>query len=155
MRVSRSLLLIVFFFVSVPLLADRPAIPTLHVEGDGGTVALELTALDIRVTIRGHLARTEYELTYRNSLDRVTGGDFRFPLPPEAEVTGLGLYFDGKLRHGVAVERVLARAAYEETVHRSVDPALAEWSPGRGFQLAIFPIPAKGRRRLSSRTTRN
>jgi hypothetical protein len=78
----------------------------------------------------------------------VTGGYFRFPLPAGAEVTDLGLYFDGKLRHGGAVERVLARAAYEETVHRSVDPALAEWSAGRGFQLSIFPIPANGEKKV-------
>src|SRR5688500_15725741 len=82
------------------------AVPTLVVEGDDGNVALELSAVAIHVTVRGHLARTTYELTYHNSLDRVTGGDFTFPLPADAEVSDLGLYFDGVLRHGVAVERV-------------------------------------------------
>jgi len=124
------------------------AVPTLVVEGDDGNVALELSAVAIRVTVRGHLARTEYELTYHNSLDRVTGGDFTFPLPPDAEVSDLGLYFDGRLRHGVAVERVLARTAYEEIVHRGVDPAIAEWSNGRGFKLDIFPIPENGEKKV-------
>ena len=124
------------------------AIPTLTVEGDDGQLALDLSAVSIRATIRGHLARTEYELTYRNSLDRVTGGEFNFPLPADAEVSDLGLWFDGHLRHGVAVERVLARKAYEETVHRAVDPALAEWSAGRGFRLSVYPIPAKGEKKV-------
>src|ERR1044071_6443592 len=102
----RSLLLLLSVLVCSPLLAERPAIPALTVNGDDGTIALDVTALKIRVTIRGHLARTEYELTYHNSLDRVTGGDFHFPLPADAEVSDIGLYFNGHLRHGVAVERV-------------------------------------------------
>lgn len=122
--------------------------PTLTVQSDDGTTALELSAVSVRSTVRGHLARTEFTLTYRNSLDRVVGGDFQFPLPANAEVSDLGLWFDGKLRHGVAVERVLARQAYEEIVHRSVDPALAEWSAGRAFRLSIFPIPAKGEKQV-------
>jgi len=122
--------------------------PTLVVEGDDGNMALELSAVSIQVTVRGHLARTAYELTYRSSLDRITGGNFTFPLPAEAEVSDLGLWFDGHLRHGVAVERVLARTAYEEIVHRGVDPALAEWSAGRKFQLSVYPIPAKGEKKV-------
>lgn len=123
-------------------------IPTLTVEGDDGNVALALSAVSIRVTVRGHLARTEYELTYRNSLDRETGGTFSFPLPPDAEVSDLGLWFDGVLRHGVAVERVLARTAYDETVHRGVDPALVEWNAGRLFHLNVFPIPPQGEKKV-------
>jgi Flp pilus assembly protein TadD len=122
--------------------------PTLTVESDDGSVALELSALSVRTTVRGHLARTELTLTYRNSLDRVVGGDFHFPLPPDAEVSDLGLWFDGHLRHGVAVERVLARNAYEAVVHRRVDPALVEWSAGRAFRLNVFPIPAKGEKQV-------
>lgn len=122
--------------------------PTLTVQSDDGSVALELSAVAVHTTVRGHLARTEFTLTYRNSLDRIVGGDFQFPLPPDAEVSDLGLWFDGKLRHGVAVERVLARQAYEEIVHQSVDPALAEWSAGRAFRLSIFPIPAKGEKQV-------
>jgi vault protein inter-alpha-trypsin-like protein len=124
------------------------AAPTLTVEGDDGNVALALSAVSIRVTVRGHLARTEYELTYRNSLDRVAGGDFEFPLPADAEVSDLGLWFDGVLRHGVAVERVLARTAYDETVHRRVDPALVEWNAGRTFHLNVYPIPAQGEKKV-------
>ena len=71
-----------------------------------------------------------------------------FPLPPGAEVSDLGLWFDGHLRHGVAVERVLARLAYEETVHRAVDAVLAEWNAGRAFRFSVYPIPAKGEKKM-------
>jgi hypothetical protein len=124
------------------------ALPTLTVEADDGNVALELSAVSVRATVRGHLARTEYELTYRNSLDQDVGGRFNFPLPPDAEVSDLGLWFDGTLRHGVAVERVLARTAYEETIHARVDPALVEWSAGGGFKLDVYPIPAQGEKKV-------
>lgn len=127
----------------------RAAAPTLTVLSDSGEVALELTALTVRTTIREHLARTEFELTYRNTLDRQTNGTFRFPLPPDAEVSDLGLWFDGVLRHGVPVERVLARQAYDETIHRGVDPALVEWSADqRAFTLDVYPIPAKGEKKV-------
>lgn len=134
-------------FVPVVLFAS-PTTPTLRVEGDDGRVALELTAVTARVTVRGHLARTELELTYRSSLDRVTEGELSFPLPPDAEVSDAGLYFDGVLRRAAAVERVLARTAYEETVYRRVDPVLVEWNAGRTFRLRVFPIPANGEKKV-------
>ena len=70
-------------FVTSFAFADMP---TLTVQDDDGSVALELSAVAIHTTVRGHLARTELTLTYRNSLDRIVGGDFQFPLPPDAEV---------------------------------------------------------------------
>ncbi|HEX7831653.1 MAG TPA: VIT domain-containing protein, partial [Thermoanaerobaculia bacterium] len=136
------------WIVSLALLfafAANGAAPTLTVEGDDGNVALELTAVTVRATVRGHLAHTEFELTFHNSLTRQTSGKFHFPLPADAEVSDLGLWFDGRLRHAVAVERVLARQAYDETVHRAVDPALVEWSADRrAFDLEVYPIPANG-----------
>jgi len=105
--------------------------------------------MTVRATLRGHLARTEFEITYRNSMPRQTSGRFHFPLPADAEVSDLGLWFDGRLRHAVAVERVLARQAYDEVVHRAVDPALVEWSVDqRSFDLDVFPIPANGEKKV-------
>jgi len=136
---------LLFVFIAVTSMA---AVPRLIMTGDDGADAVVLSAANIRVTIRGHLARTEYELTFRNRLDRVVGGDFVFPLPPDGEVSDLGLYFNGTLRHAVAVERVQAKRAYEETVHRRVDPALAEWSDSRAFRMRLYPIPARGEKRV-------
>src|ERR1044071_8717728 len=143
MRSVAFALLIVFLAVT-----SFAAVPRLVMPSDDGGDAVVLSRAAIHVIIRGHLARTEYELTFRNSLPRIVGGDFIFPLPPDAEVSDLGLYFDGKLRHAVAVERVLAKQAYEETVHRRVDPALAEWSDGRAFRMRLYPIPANGEKRV-------
>jgi len=144
--VTRCLVLLLAIAVSAAALAaPRAHVPSLSVAGDDGTVALKLEALRVDVLIRGHLARTTYELTYRNPLDRNTDGNFAFPLPVDAEVSDLALYFGDHLRHAAAVERVQARAAYERTVHKRVDPALAEWtSSSRAFKFRVFPIPAQG-----------
>src|SRR5689334_7327820 len=77
--------------------SQHAAIPALTVpQGDDGTASLALEAVEIHVLLRGHLARTTYDLTYRNAIDRELDGDFAFPLPPDAEVSDLGLYFGGK-----------------------------------------------------------
>lgn len=136
--------LVLAFFASTA----SAAVPSLVANGDDGSVALALSGLSVRATIRGHLAHTEFELTFRNALDRRVGGEFLFPLPPDAEVSDLGLWFGDTLRHGVAVERVLARKAYDETVHRAVDPALAEWNAGRAFRFSVYPIPARGEKKV-------
>ena len=146
MRFVTSLSLVaVLFLAAHAAAAQRAALPSLTIEGDDGTIALALDAVHVDVLIRGHLARTTFELTYRNDLDDDVDGSFTFPLPADAEVSEVGLYFDGKLRNAVAVERVQGRAAYEETVHRRVDPALAEWSGStRSFRFRVYPIPAHG-----------
>jgi vault protein inter-alpha-trypsin-like protein len=140
----RIRLLLLLAFVVIPLHAAT--VPTLTVSlDDKGSVPLTLERLEVRALIRGHLARTTFELTYRNDSDFGLDGDFAFPLPADAEVSDIGLYFDGHLRHGVALERVMARSVYDSIVHRRADPALAEWtSSSRAFHFRVFPIPAHG-----------
>jgi len=134
------------FVIAISPIAFAASLPSLTVQDDNGAVALSIEALRVGVMIRGHLVRTTYEITYRNSTDRVVDGDFSFPLPPDAEVSDIALYFGSTLRHAVAVERVQAKTAYEDTVHRRrVDPALAEWSSSsRAFHFHVYPIPARG-----------
>jgi tetratricopeptide (TPR) repeat protein len=146
MRLTVAVALLTFLLITPAFAAQHAAIPTLSApQGDDGSVVLTLESLSVHVLLRGHLARTTYELTYRNRTDRQLDGDFAFPLPPDAEVSDLGLYFGDKLRHAVAVERVQARSVYEATVHRRVDPALAEWTASsRAFHFRVYPIPASG-----------
>ena len=133
------------FLIAISPIAAAASLPSLTIHDDNGTVALQVESLHIDVMIRGHLARTTYEITYRNTLDRDVDGDFSFPLPPDAEVSDIALYFGKVLRHAVAVERVQAKNAYEETIHRRADPALGEWSSSsRAFHFRVYPIPASG-----------
>ena len=54
---------LLFVFIAVTSFA---AVPRLIMPSDDGGDAVVLSAAVVRVTIRGHLARTEYELTFRN-----------------------------------------------------------------------------------------
>ncbi|HEX7680634.1 MAG TPA: VIT domain-containing protein, partial [Thermoanaerobaculia bacterium] len=146
MRFMAGIALLTVLFVMPAVGAQQAALPRLTVpEGDDGSVSLTLETLEIHVLLRGHLARTTYDLTYRNHSNRELDGDFAFPLPPNAEISDLGLYFGDRLRHAVAIERVMARSVYEATVHRRADPALAEWTASsRAFHFRVYPIPASG-----------
>lgn len=136
---------IALFLAAAAFASPHSAIPSLTAQANDGSQSLALQSMRIEILIRGHLARTTYELTYASALDRDTDGDFVFPLPVDAEVSDLALYFGDHLRHAVAVERVQARAAYESTIHKRVDPALAEWSAStRAFHFRVYPIPAHG-----------
>jgi hypothetical protein len=131
---------------------DAPRLPSLAALTDRGATALALEDLDIEVTIQGHLARTEYLMTYRNDLDRELRADFLFPLPAGAHLSDVGLYFGDQLRRASVVGRSLARTAYENVVPRFVstgrDPIVAEWATGNSFRYDVYPIPRRGEKRI-------
>ncbi|MGE0709018.1 MAG: hypothetical protein AB7N76_23325 [Planctomycetota bacterium] len=52
------------------------------------------------------------------------------------------------LQQARVVEQKRARQVYEEVVRQNVDPALMEWSGGNTFQARVFPIEARGLKRL-------
>ncbi|HUR81994.1 MAG TPA: VIT domain-containing protein [Thermoanaerobaculia bacterium] len=144
MRLAFSVLIALVSFAA----SAKTLVPTLVADTGDGRHALQLVGVRVDTIIRGHLARTECELTYRNDLNAIVEGEFNFPLPAGAELTGLGLYFNGKLRKAVAVERDRARVAYETAVHQRVDPALAEWTGANRATLRVYPIPAKGEKKV-------
>ncbi len=126
---------------------DRGSLPHLNVP-QRPEARVHLVGVNIKTTLRGHLARTELILTYRNEEHQDLNGELSFPIPPGATVVDAGLYFNGVLRHAVAVERQLGRMAYDQTVRRRIDPALAEWVADDVFRLSVYPIPAKGEKKV-------
>lgn len=136
----------IFFILLSSILEAR--LPELRIQDAGDSKPLKLKDVNVHVVQRGHLARTEWILTYQNTKNQDLRGDFIFPLPDQASVSDVGLYFGDQLRHGVVVEREKGRSAYEDIVHRRVDPALAEWSTSNLFRLDVYPIPAKGEKKI-------
>ena len=55
---------------------------------------------------------------------------------------------NGKLREGVVVDKTAGRKAFEEIVRRGVDPGLLEKTEGNNFKARVYPMPAKGTRRV-------
>jgi hypothetical protein len=117
------------------------ALPELFVQDYDAAVPPR--AASIRITTRGHLVRTSCELTYRNPLDRETFARLAIELPPDAEISDLGQWVNGKLRHAVAVEREVPRNEYDEWP--GADPVVEPWD-GRKVDLIYFSIAAGAER---------
>lgn len=135
-------------------MAPRRGLGTVtgRVPGHPATVGgIRLVSHRVRAVVQGGFARTEIEEVFANDTSRVLEGRFVFPLPPGATVTRLGLWVGDTLVEGEIVERGRAsrifRGIVEDTV-RPRDPALLEWVRGGEVSMTIFPIPARGSRKV-------
>ena len=109
---------------------------------------IELQSMAVRSEIAGGLARTRVEMLFFNPNDRVLEGELRFPLLAGQEIDGFALDIDGELREAVPVEKARGKQVFEEVIRRRVDPALLETTAGENFRLRVYPLPARGTRRV-------
>lgn len=124
------------------------AIPALHVVADTTRFDLKITKLAVDVRVVGNIATTTFDLTFYNGLDRVLEGEFDFPLLDGQSISRYALEIEGRLREGVVVEKAKARVAFEATVRQNIDPGLVEKTKGANFRTRVYPIPAKGYKRV-------
>lgn len=137
--------------IALMMLAPSPAraIGALYVGvGGGGSEPLRIRYCHATVTISGQVAVTRVDQVFANDSNRVLEGIYVFPLPEQATVTELVLWIDGVPTVGEILEREEARRDYDAIVRRQVDPALLEYMGGNVFKASIFPIPARGERRV-------
>ncbi|WP_298420642.1 VIT domain-containing protein [uncultured Kordia sp.] len=113
-----------------------------------GKTQVGLSSLDITVEIIGNKATTTFDMLYYNPTNQVLEGELSFPLGMNSEVSRFALDVNGKLREAVVVDKELGRIAFEEVVRRRVDPALLEKGTGNNYKARIYPIPAKGYKRV-------
>ena len=109
---------------------------------------LGINDLKIDVKITGNISTTTFEMTFYNDLDRILEGELYFPLGEGKTVSRFAMDFDGKLREGVIVEKAKGRAVFETIVRGKVDPGLLEWTKGNNFKARVYPIPAKGFKKI-------
>lgn len=140
--------------VAATLLLVSPAafaeksIPSLTVK-DGSTLReLEIVGLGIRVDIRGMLAETTYELTYKNSSENRLEGEFSLELPTDATVSTFALEVNGGMRPAVSVGKDKARNAYETIKRRGIDPGIVERINDNTYRTRIFPILPRSTKRV-------
>jgi Ca-activated chloride channel homolog len=102
----------------------------------------------VTVEIKGQVAITHVDQVFHNPNSMQLEGTYIFPMPEDAAVTKFSMYMNGKEVQGEVLERKKALAIYEGIVRRMQDPALLEYM-GRGmFKARIFPIPARGDKRI-------
>jgi len=133
-----------FIFLIFPLTMFSQNIPSIKVGND----KLGVTSLDIKVDVVGNIATTTYDMLFYNPTDNILEGELAFPLGEGQRVSRLALEVNGKLREAVVVEKEQGRVAFEAVVRRRVDPVLLEKGTGNNYKARIYPIPAKGYKRV-------
>jgi len=135
--------------VARPAPRPPPPPPPLMRLTDTSAVPIQLVSVKVEGQMTGHLAKTTLELVFRNPNARVLEGELQFPLLDGQQVTGFALDIDGHLRPAVPVEKAKGQEVFEEVIRARVDPALLELTSGNNFKLRVYPLPAKGERRVS------
>ena len=110
--------------------------------------SLKLNQLYVNAEISGNYATVTYDMTFYNGLNRVLEGELAFPLSQGQSVSHFAMDLNGKLRSAVVVEKELGRVAYENTIKQRIDPALLEQTQGNNYKARVYPIPAKGYKRI-------
>ena len=136
--------------------AESPLVPKSKYTGGaliaidpyGQEAKLSLRKYHVDVHIEDGFARTTIDQTYFNHEPRRLEGTFYFPLPPDASLSRLAMYVNGKLMEGGMAERDRARQVFETIVHRQKDPALLEWVDGSTFKMRVFPLEGRQEKRI-------
>jgi tetratricopeptide (TPR) repeat protein len=113
------------------------------------SIPLNTRSLHIETKVHGTFAETKLEMEFENENDRILEGQFYFPLAEKQIISDFQLEVNGEMRPGVIVDKDLGRVAFENTIRRKVDPGLLELSKGNTFKARIYPIPAKGTKKVS------
>jgi len=147
MRRSAFVLLCVLGFASVGSAQTTTPVIQAPWQGDRST-PMRLQSLRVDVKVVGHLATTTWDMTVVNPQARVLEGELVFPLGDGQTVSRFAMDVNGVLREGVVVEKDKGRQVFEEIVRRGVDPGLLEKTAGNAFRARVYPIPARGGKRL-------
>jgi TonB-dependent SusC/RagA subfamily outer membrane receptor len=139
----KKIILIVVFIASYQSYTQN--FPRITLEDKS---SLTLDQLYINAEISGNYATISYDMTFYNGLDRVLEGELAFPLAQGQSVSQFAMDLNGKLRSAVVVEKELGRVAYETTIKQRIDPALLEQTQGNNYKARVYPIPAKGYKRI-------
>jgi len=115
---------------------------------DGRAVALSLGYHRVTVDIRDQIARTVIEESFINHTKEVLEGEFIFPLPADASISGFAMWIGGELVEADIVEKERARAIYEQLLKEKKDPGLLEWTSANLFKARVYPIHHEKRIRI-------
>ena len=105
--------------------------------------------MDIRVKTDAFTATTFIEMEFYNPTDTEMEGFYGFQLEPGQAITAFQLDLFGKFRDASIEEKWKATNAYNTIVGKRVDPALLRMDSYNNYSLRIYPVPAKGSRRIT------
>ena len=123
-----------------------PNIQVSNLSKDENPVRISNVKIDVKVV--GALAVTTVDMTFYNPNNRVLEGELQFPLADGQSVSRFALDINGVLREGVTVEKAKGQAVFESIIRQNIDPGLLEKTQGNNFRTRVYPLPAKGTRRI-------
>lgn len=102
----------------------------------------------VQVDILDQVAKTTIDQVFINHHSRDIEGEYIFPLPKDASISEFSMYIGDKKIEGEILDRDQARRIYEDIVRRMKDPALLEYIGRNMFRARVYPIPARGEKRI-------
>jgi len=111
-------------------------------------IPLSIKYHHVEVDIDNQVATTKVDQVFINENDRDLEGIYIFPIPEGASISEFAMYVDGERVESEVLERKKARKIYEDIVRRMKDPALLEYMGRGAFKASIYPIPARGEKRI-------
>jgi Ca-activated chloride channel family protein len=154
-KLSRALIALAAISLSLPAaaLADGiiipyPIPPWPKPEPPPERYSLDIKYHHVETAIDGQLATTHVDELFANPYNFDVEGVYIFPLPKGAAVDRFSLKVDGKPVEGTMLEADEAAAEYRRLVNQNKDPALLEYVGRGAVKARIYPIPAKGDKRV-------
>jgi len=139
----------IFLLLSSLLFAlDTPSIK-LH---DPKLKPVTLSAMKVESEVIGNIATSTYELSFYNPNAQIIEGELNFALLDGASVIGYALEIKGKYREASVVPKAKAKETFEDVIRQEIDPALVEKTIGNNFKTRLYPIPAKGYKKIKITT---
>lgn len=114
----------------------------------GRGAGLPVESITFETTVEGQVATTHVTQVFRNETRQVLEGTYFFPLPDDASISEFAIWDGDRRLAGEVRPRDEARRIYEDIVRRVRDPGLLEYAGANLFQARIFPIPARGTKKL-------
>lgn len=102
----------------------------------------------VNIEINNQVAKTDIDQVFMNEHSRDIEGTYIFPLPEEASISEFAIFTDGKKIVGEILDKSQARKIYEDIVRQMKDPGLLEYVGRNMFKASIYPIPARGEKRI-------
>ena len=111
-------------------------------------IPLSIKYHHVEVTIKDQVTTTKVDQVFLNENNVDLEGIYIFPLPVEASISNFVMYVDGKPVKGEILEKSKARQIYDDIVRQMRDPALLEYIDRGAFKVSVYPIPARGEKRI-------
>lgn len=110
--------------------------------------AIQVQSHRVNIDIKNGVAETTLETVFYNPNPQVLEGTYLFPLPQGASISRFSMWIDGQEMPAELLDAKKARDLYISIVQRMIDPGLLEFVGRETFQMRIFPIPARGTKKI-------